>query len=181
MNAWLDTIRQKRDIMIDIPLEKYLNCYEALKEIDSIYFIAGQLNDETVRMYIELPWRQRLALSSFQVTKVPRLYFLSLDYVKEIKSLKVIYEYGLFQAKLSRVPKKKEIINMKIEELAKLKPYLPTLVNYRTWELNLKKNRGELARVQKRMIEEDEGNRWFFIVMNEKANQFIKSHNEDNK
>lgn len=180
---WNDKIKQKRDIMFDIPINKYAECQIALERLDDdnsfgdTYFIAGLLNENTARIYLEMKKRNRLELSLYKAKKVLRVYCLSLDYVKEIKSLPYIHEHGLFQHKISRVPKYKEILMMKPEELAQLKPYLPTLVNERINQLKLDERR--LAKVQNKAIEQNEENRLFFIELNKKAKGHIDI-NEDN-
>ena len=113
--TWNDKIKQKRDVMFDIPLVHYIPCQTALEHLDDdnsfgdTYFIVGRLNETTARIYLEMKKRNRLELSPFEAKKVLRVYCLSLDYVKEIKSLPFIHEHGLFQHKISRVPKYKEI------------------------------------------------------------------------
>lgn len=172
-NSWNDDIMQKRDIMIDIPYENYEDCYHALKEIEGdwmsgkIYFVSCLYNSSTIRMYIELRERMRLKLAVFEVKKVFRKYLISHDYVMEIKSRKILHEQGIFQPKISRVPKEDEINNMKVEDLAKLKPYLPTLINERMKALVT--NKDEMTRVQNLPLIEDEGNMLFFNYVNREA------------
>ena len=187
---WKDGIKQKRDVMFDVPIHRYDECEIALEQLDDdnsfgeTYFIAGLLNENTVRIYLEMKKRNRLELSPYEAKKVLRVYCLSLDYVKEIKSLPKIHEHGIFQHKISRIPKYKEILMMRPEELAQLKPYLPTLVNERINQLKLDKK--TLDKVQNKAIEQNEENRLFFFELNAIAKEYIdiERHidiNEDNK
>ena len=175
---WDDKIKQKRDIMIDIPLDKAKACYNALQAFDNewmegnIYFVIGKYNNHTARIYIELSKRSVLKLSVFNAEKVFRNYLLSYDYLEEVKSLPILYEYGFFQTKISRVPDEDEINDLCLEDLRKLKPYLPTLVNHRI--CFLAKDLKEAERVQKLPIPQDEGNRLFFAYINNKVNEYNK-------
>lgn len=179
-DEWDDEITQRRDFMFDIPLNMFDSCLHALKDMDAewmtgeIYFVACKYNDYTARFYVELKHRDKIALSQFGAKKVFRSYLVSLDYVQEIKSHKVLYEYGIFQSKLSRVPTKEIINKLRVEELTKLKPYLTTLVNERIKKLA--KEPEEMAKVQSIPLDQDEGNRFFFAYVNNKANEYIKAN-----
>lgn len=176
--TWKDNIKQRRDIMFDIPLNQFHDCLHALKDMDEewmtgeVYFVACKYNDTTARIYVELKKKVCLEISVFQARKVFRKYLTSYDYVLEVKSFPILYEYGIFQNKISRVPTEEEIKNMRVEDLTKLKPYLPTLVNHRIQDLT--KDEEEMARVQKIPIQQDEGNRFFFAYVNNKVDKYIK-------
>ena len=176
---WNDDIKQRRDTMFEVSLDKYDECIKALIAFDTeeeadLYFIASKINPTTIRIYLELKNRGYIELSTFCVKKVFRKYFLSIDYVKEIKIYPIVFEYGVFQSKISRVPKYEDLVNMKLEQLGKIKPYYPKMINARIKEL--KTNSAELIRVQNIATEEDEANRGFFDDLIKTAKDTIESN-----
>ena len=176
---WNDDIKQRRDTMFEVSLDDYDDCIKELMVYDTeeeadLYFIAGKINPTTIRIYLELRRRGYIELEAYHVKKIFRRYFLSIDYVKEIRTYPIVFEYGVFQSKISRVPKYTDLVIMKLEQLARIKPYYPKMINSRINEL--KKNPEELIKVQNRVTEEDEASRGFFEVLIKAAKDSIESN-----